>query len=311
MIQSLPETPKVVKQSNQYNPFANKKSKVIAKNKDNMEYGYTTKYNATTFPFTLKTLVCSLLTALQYTEDQEEKVTKLKIFKSILYSFSRSILHESPNQGKGIVDKKPYIPKPFIEKVEKQFEHIIEFEFFNEANLGTYLTLKNPALVKQNQNIKQHSKATVKSNDPLSNTLSDLKKRLDRVFKINERKYEDNWVQSAEELITFLNRNFGFDHLDDIEVDESSEEESSSEEEGYGGQYGMYGALQDGSSSEDEEGEEEDEEGDEEQKQENASDEVTAMFDYDKNDLDWRVDQQVFQPLRSIFGFQDTREDDE
>jgi hypothetical protein len=92
---------------------------VIAKNGDNQDYGYTTKYNSTTFPFTLKTLVCSLLTALQFTDDddEEEKLTKLKIFKSILYSFSRSIMHETPNQGKGIVDKKPYIPKPFIVKV--------------------------------------------------------------------------------------------------------------------------------------------------------------------------------------------------
>jgi hypothetical protein len=122
------------------------------------------------------------------------------------------------------------------------------------------LTLKNPAIVKEAQNTKTHSKATIKSNDPLNTVLGDLKKRMDRVFKINERKYEDTWNQSAEELISFLRRNFGFNHFKDIEVDESSEEESSSEEEGYGGQYGMYGALQDDSSDEEESGEEENEE---------------------------------------------------
>lgn len=310
LIQSLPSTPKVVKVSDQYNPFNSKKGKVIAKNGDNMEYGYSTKFNSTSFPFTLKTLVCSLLTALQFTEDDDEKLTKLKIFKSILYSFSRSIMHEAPaNQGKGIVDKKPYVPKPFIAKVEKQFENIIEFEFFNESILKKYLTVKNPALIKEAENTKFHSKATIKSNDPLSNTLGDLKKRMDRVFKINERKYEDNWNQSAEELISFLRRNFGFEHISQIEEEESSEEESSSEEQG---QYGMYGGLQDNSSSEEEGEEEEGEEEvnleEKEGEEETGEDEVEAMFDYPKDDLDWRVDQQVFQPLKEIFGFTDTRD---
>lgn len=231
LIQSLPDTPKVVKVTNEYNPFnSGKKGKIFANHADDMEYGYSTKFNSTSFPFTLKTLVCSLLTALQFTEDDEEKLTKLKIFKSILYSFSRSIMHEEPNKGKGIADRKPYVPKPFIVKVEKQFEFIIEFEFFNESMLAKYLNIKNPQIVKEHENAKKHSKATFKSSDPVNTRLGDLKKRLDRVFKINERKYEDNWNQSAEELITFLRRNFGFEHLKDIEVDESSSEEESSEE---------------------------------------------------------------------------------
>jgi len=206
LIQRLPSTPTVVKNSAHSNMFSSKKGKII-NNHDNQEYNYSTKFNSTSFPFTFKTLVCSLLTALQFTEDDEEKLTKLKIFKSILYSFSRSILHEAPvNKGKGIIDKKPYVPKTFIMKVERQFEHIIEFEFFNESVLSQYLELKNPALVKESKIFKHHSKATMKSTNPLSNTLGDLKKRLDRVFKINERKYEDTWNQSAEEWMTPLMR---------------------------------------------------------------------------------------------------------
>lgn len=224
-------------------------------------------------------------------------MTKLKIFKSILYSFSRNILHESPNKGKGIVDKKPYIPKPFIVKVKKQFKHIIEFEFFNEADLGKYLTLRNPELVEESQNERHHSKATVKAHDPLRGVLGDLKKKMDRVFKINERKYEDNWNQSAEELISFLKSNFGFEHFNDIEPEDDSEEESSSEEEAYGGKYGgMFGALQhdDGSSDDEESGEEEKDEAEGEVAKEEAKDEeheVMGMFDFEKSDLEWRVDQ--------------------
>lgn len=77
----------------------------------------------------------------------------------------------------------------------------------------------------------------------------------------------------------------------------------------------MYGAMQDDSSDEEsEEGEEEENKEGEEKKEEaveEEDEEVIAMFDYDKNDLDWRVDQQVFQPLRDIFGFQDTRDTEE
>jgi hypothetical protein len=246
LVQSLPSTPKVVKHTGQFNPFNshNSKGQVFG---ENSEYGYSTKFNSTTFPFTLKTLVCSLLTALQFTDDEEEKLTKLKIFKSILYSFSRSIMNEEPNKGKGIADKKPYIPKPFIAKVQKQFKHVIEFEFFNESLLFKYLTLVNPIAIKEVKNLKNHSKASQKQNDPLTSTLDELKKRLDRMFKINERKFEDNWNQSAEELIVFLKRNFGFLELKKIKKDESSDEEDSVEEKG---QYGIYGDMQDDSDSE-------------------------------------------------------------
>ncbi len=87
---------------------------------------------------------------------------------------------------------------------------MIEFEFFNESLLNKYLALINPNAVKEVKNLKTHSKATLKLNDPLSNVLGELKKRLDRMFKINERKFEDNWNQSAEELIVYLKRHFGF-----------------------------------------------------------------------------------------------------
>lgn len=64
LIHSLPTTPKVVKKSNEFNPFAMENNKIFSKRGDLNEYGYSTKFSATTFPFTLKTLVCSLLTAL-------------------------------------------------------------------------------------------------------------------------------------------------------------------------------------------------------------------------------------------------------
>lgn len=232
LIQGLPSTPKVVKSSDQYNPFndvGNFKGKVITNNGDNAEYGYSTKFSTTTFPFTQKTLVCSLLTALQYTENDEEKLTKLKIFKSILYSFSRSVNIEEPNKGRAI-DKKPYMPKPFIAKVQKQFKNVIEFEFFNESTLTKYLSQLNPNLFKDTKTTKVSSKVAIKNQDPLGSTMSELKKRLDRVFKINERKFEDNWNQSAEELIVFLKRNFGFEHLSKYKKEEPEDEDDDSEE---------------------------------------------------------------------------------
>jgi hypothetical protein len=309
LIHSLPTTPKVTKKTSEYNPFADS-NKIFSKRMEINEYGYSTKFSNTTFPFTLKTLVCSLLTALQYTQDHSDKLTKLKIFKSILYSFSRSINHEEPNKGKGLGDKRPFIPKPFITKVQKWFPHVIELEFFNENLLQKYLELVNPNAIKKVKNSKIYSKS--KNDDPLNNVLADLQKKLDRVFKINERLFEDNWNQSAEELISFLNKNFGFQNYKNIAKPESSEEESEES-----GNYGIYGKMQDDSEDEEEEEEEEAEqkEGETETKEgeENANpvdEDDTGMFDFDKEDLQWRVDQQLFEPLREIFGFRDTREED-
>jgi len=58
------------------------------------------------------------------------------------------------------------------------------------------------------------------------------------VFKINERKFEDNWNESAEELIAYLSKNFGFQNYKNIPQEESSEEESEDS-----GQYGIYGKM--------------------------------------------------------------------
>lgn len=285
-------------------------NKIFSKRGDLNEYGYSTKFSATTFPFTLKTLVCSLLTALQYTEDDSDKLTKLKIFKSILYSFSRTINHEEPNKGKGLADKRPFIPKPFIAKVEKQFKNVIELEFFNENLLIKYLELVNPNALKEGKNSKSFSKASAKSDDPLGNVLGELQKKLDRVFKINERKFEDNWNESAEELIAYLSKNFGFQNYKNIPQEESSEEESEDS-----GQYGIYGKMQDDSEEEEEEEEAEEKKDaptgtDTEAKVNEVSEDDTGMFDFEKQDLVWRVDQQLFEPLREIFGFRDTREED-
>ena len=60
-----------------------------------------------------------------------------------------------------------------------------------------------------------------------------------------------------------------------------------------------------------EEGEEEANDAEAKPKAEGDEEDVMAMFDYEANDLEWRVDQQVFQPLREMFGFQDTRETEE
>lgn len=307
LIHSLPSTPKIVKKSNEFNPFAVDGSKIFSKRGHTSEYGYSTKFSETTFPFTLKTLVCSLLTALQYTQDESEKLTKLKIFKSILYSFSRTINHEEPNKGKGISDKRPFIPKPFIDKVQKQFRHVIELEFFNESLLVKYLELVNPNALKEAKNSKFYSKASAKPDDPLGNVLAELQKKLDRVFKINERKFEDNWNESAEELIAFLQKNFGFQNYKSIPQEESSEEESEDS-----GQYGIYGKMQDDSDEEEEEQKDAPADGDGEAQGETQgeSEEGTGMFDFEKEDLVWRVDQQLFEPLREIFGFRDTREED-
>lgn len=303
LIHSLPSTPRAVKKSNDFNPFAVDSSKIFSKKGEAQEYGYSTKFNATTFPFTLKTLVCSLLTALQYTQDDGEKLTKLKIFKSILYSFSRTINNEEGNRG----GRSPY-SNPFISKVRKHFQHCIELEFFNESLLIKYLELVNPSAIKESKNSKSYSKATIKSDDPLGFVLSDLQRKLDKVFKINERKFEDSWNESAEDLIIFLMKNFGFQNYKNIPKEESSEEEESEED----GLYGKYGKVQDESSEEEVEentnetnaptGEAGEQNGD------NQND--TGMFDFEKEELVWRVDQQLFEPLREIFGFRDTRDED-
>ena len=294
-----------MKKSNEFNPFALDNSKVFSKRGEANEYSYTTKFSTTNFPFTLKTLVCSLLTALQYTQDDSDKLTKLKIFKSILYSFSRTINHEEANKGRGIADKRPFIPKPFISKVQKQFKNVIEFEFFNENFLIKYLELVNPSALKDAKKTKSFSKASTKSDDPLTNVLNELQIRLDKVFKINERKYEESWNDSAEDLIFFLNKHFGFLNYKKILPEESSEEESEDS-----GQYGIYGKMQDDSDEEEEQEKKESDAPKEAKDGEGVSEDDTGMFDFEKNDLVWRVDQQVFEPLREIFGFRDTREED-
>lgn len=186
---------------------------------------------------------------------------------------------------------------------------MIELEFFNESLLLKYLELVNPSALKEAKNSKFFSKASAKSDDPLGNVLSELQKKLDRVFKINERKFEDNWNESAEELIIYLQKNFGFQNYKSIPQEESSEEESEDS-----GQYGMYGKMQDDSDEEEEQKNETDAPTGEDAKAQadanGASEEDTGMFDFGAEDLVWRVDQQLFEPLREIFGFRDTREED-